>query len=290
MVLLALLAVATFIDFDEQTIPDAVTVPGTLLALMLAGLCPTGTLPWLEQHVQNQQLSYQIQPLRFDFPDQADVFLASFVSLIVGLACYLDWCGALLPRRWRMGVGVGKAWRIMWRRIASRSEWKWVLPMALIGCACIAAFWMHGQWRWRALESALIGMAAGAAIIWTIRFFASLILQQEAMGFGDVTLMAMIGAFLGWQAVVIIFFLSPFAGAVVGLVKWIVVRDNVIPYGPFLCLATLVVLLFWGPIWDYSSRMFESHWLVPSALLVCLPLLLVLLYLVRMLRRKIAAH
>ena len=60
-------------------------------------------------------------------------------------------------------------------------------------------------------------MAVGAAVIWTIRFIASVILKREAMGFGDVTLMAMIGAFLGWQAVIIVFFLSPFAGAVVGV-------------------------------------------------------------------------
>ena len=39
----------------------------------------------------------------------------------------------------------------------------------------------------------------------------------------------------------IIFFLAPLAGLVVGLVQWFVDRDNVIPYGPFLCLATLGV-------------------------------------------------
>ncbi len=115
-------------------------------------------------------------------------------------------------------------------------------------------------------------------MIWTIRFIASLILQREAMGFGDVTLMAMIGAFLGWQPMVIVFFLSPFAGALVGLVKWILIRDNVIPYGPFLCLSTLLVLVFWGPLWEYCSRMFEIHWLVPSALIACVPVLVLLLF------------
>ena len=36
------------------------------------------------------------------------------------------------------------------------------------------------------------------------------------MGFGDVTLLAMIGAFVGWQGVIVVFFLAPFAGAVIG--------------------------------------------------------------------------
>ncbi len=72
-----------------------------------------------------------MQPLRFDSPDIAIKFLTGFASLVVAIACYLDWCGALLPRRWRLGVGFGKAWRIMWRRILARPEWKWVLPMAV---------------------------------------------------------------------------------------------------------------------------------------------------------------
>ena len=57
------------------------------------------------------------------------------------------------------------------------------------------------------------------------------------MGFGDVTLMMMVGAFLGWQAGVVIFFLAPFAGLVVGVLQLVLRRDDEIPYGPFLCLA-----------------------------------------------------
>ena len=86
------------------------------------------------------------------------------------------------------------------------------------------------------------------------------------MGFGDVTLMAMIGSFLGWQAMPIIFFLAPLAGLVVGLVQWFVYRDNVIPYGPFLCLATLGVFLLWGPIWLWAMPLYAEPWLVPAVI------------------------
>ena len=80
----------------------------------------------------------------------------------------------------------------------------------------------HGRLRWIDLGSAnrrRLGIA------------------PEAMGFGDVTLMAMIGSFLGWQTSPMVFFLAPLAGLVVGLIQWFAYRDNVIPYGPFLCLA-----------------------------------------------------
>ena len=49
-------------------------------------------------------------------------------------------------------------------------------------------------------------------LTWSVRFLGTLAFRREAMGFGDVTLMAMIGAFLGWQAAVLTFFLAPFFG------------------------------------------------------------------------------
>ena len=94
----------------------------------------------------------------------------------------------------------------MWHRIAARPE-------------CALRFTAGSDWlprhhhqlemggrTWRGLISALIGMAAGGGLIWVIRLVASAASQQEAMGFGDVTLMAMIGAVFGWQPVLIAFF------------------------------------------------------------------------------------
>lgn len=67
----------------------------------------------------------------------------------------------------------------------------------------------------------------------------------SCMGGGDVTLMAMIGAFLGWRLALLTFFIAPFFGAVIGL--WVLIRtkSHLIPYGPFLSLAAFTALL-WG--------------------------------------------
>jgi len=277
VVLLALMTVATFIDIDEQTVPDAITIPGTLVGLVIAALCSAPVLPLLQIGGQQPAVTDLTSPLRFDYPGEAKAFLASAWSLVAGLAIYLGWCFALLPRRWRSGVGIAKAWRVMWRRIAARPEWKWMLPIVVIGCVGIAAAWSLGGDGWRGMFSALVGLAVGGGIIWLIRLIGGAVLKREAMGFGDVTLMAMIGAFFGWQPVLIVFFMAPFVGAIVGLLQWILIGENVIPFGPFLCLGALTTLVFWAPIWDYASQLFEIQWLVPSAIAICLPLLALLL-------------
>jgi leader peptidase (prepilin peptidase) / N-methyltransferase len=277
MLLIVLMAIATFIDIDEQTVPDGVTVPGTIFALLIAAFCPASTLPALWLNPAQVRWVQLVDPLRFDFLNDVPVFLASALSLIVALAIYLFWCFALLPRRWRRGVGVWKAWRVLWRRVAARDDWKWVLPCAIGGVAGIAYAWNHGGEVWHGLFSSLVGLAVGGGMIWAIRIVGGAVMQREAMGFGDVTLMAMIGAFIGWQPVVIVFFLAPFAGALFGLWQVLMHRENVIPYGPYLCLAAFVVIAFWARIWGSVSPYFEIPWLIPSAILVCLPLLAVLL-------------
>ena len=65
------------------------------------------------------------------------------------------------------------------------------------------------------------------------------------MGGGDVKLLAMIGTFLGWKAALLTFFLAPFFGAIVGIIIKIRTKESLIPYGPFLALAAVIVQ-FWG--------------------------------------------
>ncbi len=69
--------------------------------------------------------------------------------------------------------------------------------------------------------------------------------EMESMGAGDVKLLAMIGAFLGWKIAVLTFFIAPLFGSVIGGFNLIFKKRHTIPYGPFLSMAAFLNL-FWA--------------------------------------------
>ncbi len=107
--------------------------------------------------------------------------------------------------------------------------------------------------RFYALRDSLFGLILGGTLILLIASIGTLafkkklkeIGQDSAMGGGDVKYMAMIGAFLGWQGAVLVFFMAPFFGSVIGIIEKLRKRADIIPYGPYLSIATLVTIL-WG--------------------------------------------
>lgn len=98
------------------------------------------------------------------------------------------------------------------------------------------------------VASAVIGALAGYLSLWLVYQGFRLLTGREGMGYGDFKLFAAFGAWLGWQQLPLIILLSSFVGALVGL-GFILLqgrdRHLPIPFGPFLCLAGWVALL-WG--------------------------------------------
>lgn len=151
--------------------------------------------------------------------------------------------------------------------------------------------WLGAHPHWHGLVWSLTGAVIGAGVTWQARSVSSMVLGQEAMGFGDVTLMAMIGSFLGWQPMLIVFMLAPFCGLFVGLAMKSLLNRPYIPYGPYLSAAAIVVMLSWRWIWTWEPtprlsirRLFGD---LPSLAILSgasLLLLLILLTLVRWLR------
>lgn len=98
------------------------------------------------------------------------------------------------------------------------------------------------------LASAVIGAAAGYLTLWVIFHVFKLLTGKDGMGYGDFKLLALFGAWLGWQALPVVILLSSLVGAIAGLAFILVAgRDRrlPIPFGPFLCVAGLIAAL-WG--------------------------------------------
>ena len=98
------------------------------------------------------------------------------------------------------------------------------------------------------MRSALIGAMAGYLSLWLVYQTFKLVTGKEGMGFGDFKLLALLGAWLGWQALPIVILLSSLVGAVVGIMLLTVQgrdRQTPIPFGPYLAAAGWIALL-WG--------------------------------------------
>lgn len=98
-------------------------------------------------------------------------------------------------------------------------------------------------------ETAVVGALAGYLSLWTIYQLFRLMTGKEGMGYGDFKLLAVLGAWLGWQMLPLIILLSAIVGAVVGI-SMIVFRradrSTPIPFGPYLAAAGWIAML-WGP-------------------------------------------
>jgi leader peptidase (prepilin peptidase)/N-methyltransferase len=104
-----------------------------------------------------------------------------------------------------------------------------------------------------ALSGSLLGYLIGGGVVWGIRILGSLGFGKEAMGLGDVHLMAAVGACVGWIDATLAFFLSAFVALGFWVIRALVWRkgEAQMPYGPYLAIATLLVtvakpLVEWG--------------------------------------------
>jgi leader peptidase (prepilin peptidase) / N-methyltransferase len=105
---------------------------------------------------------------------------------------------------------------------------------------------LHGMTVWyEGLLWSFVGALVGGGLIYATGVLGDLVFRKESMGGGDVKLLAMIGAFIGWQHVLLVYFMAPVLALPLGLFVKITKRSEVIPYGPFLSLAGWIAFL-WG--------------------------------------------
>ena len=107
------------------------------------------------------------------------------------------------------------------------------------------------------LKDAVLGAAAGYLVLWSIYWLFKLTTGKEGMGYGDFKLLAALGAWMGWKALLPIILLSSLVGAIVGIALIVLARrgrEIPIPFGPYLAAAGTIVMLT-------GDRL--TRWLVP---------------------------
>lgn len=96
--------------------------------------------------------------------------------------------------------------------------------------------------------SSLIGAIAGYGALWSVYHVFKLLTGKEGMGYGDFKLLAMLGAWMGWQALPAVILISSLVGAIVGIALILLRghdRNIPIPFGPYIATAGWITLL-WG--------------------------------------------
>lgn len=104
------------------------------------------------------------------------------------------------------------------------------------------------------LVNGIIGLLVGGGILWLLAWASPYLFGKEGMGGGDIKLLAMIGAFLGWKPAVMTIMLGSFLGSVVGvtlIASKVIRREDYIPFGPFLVCGALVSLFFGQSLLDW---------------------------------------
>lgn len=128
------------------------------------------------------------------------------------------------------------------------------LPFILVGMG-VMVFSLWPDWK-TALIRSVLGAVIGGGSLWILAEVVSRIKKREAMGGGDIKLAAMLGAFLGWKALIFVFFGSSVLGLIYAVMLMVSKknRGRVIPFGPFLSLAAII-------FWLYGKQITDAYFL-----------------------------
>ena len=212
--------VATFVDFEHRIIPDEVSIGGVIIGLIMSVFVVN--LHNVQPHI-----------LHWGSIVFAWLLALAIVLLLITL---------LLPKLEDETEDDEKK-RFTW----IEKVFVFILPLSIVVVLVLQFVYLPSNFSKSliSLRASMIGYLVGGIAIYVMGLFGNIVFRKESMGGGDVKLMAMVGAFMGWQMALLAFFIAPFFGAVYGLIEKIRTKDAHIAYGPFLVLGALICL-FWG--------------------------------------------
>jgi len=123
------------------------------------------------------------------------------------------------------------------------------IALGLIGAATVLPV---------SLTDAFLGVAIGGGIIRFLVWVSPYLFGREGMGRGDVKLVAMIGAFLGWKPALLTIMVGSLAGSIIGIsliVLGFMKREDYVPFGPYLVFGALISMFFAQPLLQWYERL-----------------------------------
>ncbi len=265
MVLVCALLAATLIDAEHWIIPLSVSYTAALVGFGLSAVWPY----CLEKQTEEY---WRIIP--YASPAMAAAALGGGLGLMVGLIL-LKW-GVLTRSFAEIEVleaeceqkGIDMPEVVVAIRREMLREVAFLAPAVVLGLVfmkvltgdnSVAEWWgsLIIQQKWCAgLLGSAFGFMIGGGVVWATRIAGSVAFGKEAMGLGDVHLMAAVGAVLGWLTPTVAFFVAPFFGLGWALLSLVIHRRREIPYGPWLSLATVLVMVFFEPVMEHLKVLF----------------------------------
>lgn len=232
--------VATFVDFEHRIIPDEVSIGGTVVGVFFSLLIP--------------QLHGQ------------EVFWKSGLWSLAGLAAgggavYLMGLlgNVIIPRSRRTMGNISKEeFRQVMQPIKPdvfEGLWNELARCGYLVPKGETADVLETFWNTKKASDLNLGPDYSN---WKKRVFGKLV--GDTMGGGDVKLMAMVGAFMGWKLALLSFFLAPFFGAIYGMIEKIRTKESTIAYGPFLVLGALLSLFKGEAILRWIASGYGVHY------------------------------
>lgn len=256
---LALVAIS-YIDLDRMIIPARLTLPGMIIGLAVAVIVPDPMLlagPWLGFNVVSLSLktSWGLAAV-WGFMGLASVMVFHFLAS----ECYFIAGGLEDADENDETAGDGSSTTPLYLR-----AWVWGVAVLFLVLAAVMGWILFPGWHSEILKTlqswlvrdywplSLLGSLLGFLLGWwlvggIISAYALLTGGKQGMGGGDMVLLAMIGAFLGWRSI----FLTVFGGSFIALGTYLVLALKErsfdfkarLPFGPFLSLAALIHMFF----------------------------------------------
>lgn len=235
--LVSVLIAATFIDIDHRILPDELTLSGLVLAPLACILCP------LIQQGRIGDLLVANPTWGPWMPLVVGSIGAGATIVVLRVHASAEWideeAGGQAARRPSADAqrSLGAAW-----------------PGILVGIAVGLLALLLPERRSGALISSAIGIGVGGGLLLGVGLLGSIAFKKEAMGFGDVKYLAMIGGFLGAQAALLTFLLACVLGSLLGLLRMLFTKDHYLAFGPYLSLGAVLVLLFESDILMFVTK------------------------------------